>query len=195
MGEEAVDMTLPRMREQAGAAVLSLHHANLQAGGCTRAVAQAEDKLTAAREAQGIAQGLVQAIQTQIHQSIAKVVCRCLEAVFDEPYEFRIVFEQKRGRTEARMVFVRGGVEVDPMTASGGGVVDVAAFALRLACLVLQRPAVRRLVVLDEPFKFVSEGYRAAVRDLLLCLSSEMGIQFVMVTHIDELQSGTVVGL
>ena len=123
------------------------------------------------------------------------MVSRCLEAVFDEPYEFHLNFELKRGRTEARLSFVRDGVEVDPLTASGGGVVDVAAFALRLSCLMLAQPPLRRLLVMDEPFKYVSEEYRERIRVLLETLATEMGVQFVMVTHITELKTGTVIEL
>ena len=92
-------------------------------------------------------------------------------------------------------MFVRNGREVDPIDASGGGVVDVAAFALRLSSLMLSRPARRRLVVLDEPFKFVSAGHRAAVRVMLEGLAADLGVQFLMVTHIEELQCGHIVEL
>jgi DNA repair exonuclease SbcCD ATPase subunit len=84
-------------------------------------------------------------------------------------------------------------MEVDPMAAAGGGVVDVAAFALRLACLMLHRPAVRRTVVLDEPFKFVSADRRGYVRQMLEDLAEELNVQFIMVTHIEELKTGHVI--
>ena len=146
-------------------------------------------------EAQELAQQVAQAVQQQAHDQIAEVVSRCLSAVFDEPYTFRIHFERKRGRTEARLSFERDGFEVAPMSASGGGVVDVASFALRLSCLMLNKPALRRVLVMDEPFKYVSEDYRARVRELLETLAQEMSVQFIMVTHINELKCGTVVEL
>lgn len=146
-------------------------------------------------EAQVFTQQIAQEIQQKAHARIAAVVSQCLEAVFDEPYTFKINFEQKRGRTEATLVFERDGMEVDPLTASGGGVVDVAAFALRLSCLMLSRPPVRRMVVLDEPFKFVSEEYRGKVREMLEQLSKELNIQIIMVTHIPELETGTIIRL
>lgn len=149
--------------------------------------------LSAIVEAQSTAQGVAAEVQASAHDRIARVVSRCLAAVFDEPYEFRVTFDRKRGKTEARLGFVRDGVEMDPLTAAGGGVVDVAAFALRLAALVLARPARRRLVVLDEPFKFVSAEYRGAVRGMLEMLAEDMDVQFVIVTHIDELKTGTVI--
>jgi len=155
-----------------------------------------EEEATATRahdyflEARRIIQAVAQSIQQSVHGKIASVVSRCLSSVFDEPYEFKINFVQKRGRTEAELVFIRNGIEVDPMTASGGGVIDVASFALRLACLMLTRPAPRKVIVLDEPFKFLSEEYRGRVREMLLELSESMEIQFIMVTHLRELSCG-----
>jgi len=153
----------------------------------------AEAEAVATEEAVRLAQQVAQAIQQQAHDRIAEVVSRCLTAVFDEPYTFILQFERKRNRTEANMLFEREGMRVDPMTASGGGVIDVASFALRLSCLVLSKPFLRRVMIMDEPFKFVSEEYRERVRLLLETLSEEMGIQFIMVTHIQELKAGDTI--
>lgn len=160
-----------------------------------RALIAAEEAVAHCEEAQALIQAVVQEIQNRVHQQIARVVSQALEAVFDEPYEFRICFEQKRGRTEAALTFVRNGMEVDPMTASGGGVVDVAAFALRLSCILLHKPALRRCAILDEPFKFVSNEFRGRLRSLLLRLAEEMGLQIIIVTHIPELKVGKVIEL
>lgn len=159
------------------------------------AVLDAGRKLETAQTAIAVCQQVAQTIQEIAHSKIADIVSRSLEAVFDEPYTFRIQFEQKRGRTEAVLLFDRGGMLVDPLTASGGGVVDVAAFALRLSCLLLSRPPLRRLVVLDEPFRFVSAEYRGRVRDLLVSLATELDCQFVIVTHMKEMQAGKVIEL
>jgi DNA repair exonuclease SbcCD ATPase subunit len=156
-------------------------------------LAEHEDALFNAEEAATVIHNVSKAMQEQAHTQIAKVVSRCLSMVFEDPYEFNIIFEQKRGRTEARLVFSRNGVDVDPLGAAGGGVVDVAAFALRLSCLLLARPQRRRLVILDEPFKFVSEEYREQIRLMLEGLADELDMQFVMVTHVDELRTGKVI--
>jgi DNA repair exonuclease SbcCD ATPase subunit len=157
------------------------------------ALFEIEDKLACSEESRKVFQDVSKAVQQAAHNKIASVVSRCLEAVFDDPYEFQIKFDTKRGRTEARLVFIRDGIEVDPVSASGGGVVDVASFALRLACLSLSRPPLRKLMVLDEPFKFVSENYREQIRSLLKILSKEMEFQFLFVTHIPDLQCGKVI--
>ena len=147
------------------------------------------------QDAQEILQHLAQAVQQQAHTRIATVVSTCLSIVFDQPYEFKILFERKRGRTEALLRFSRGGLDVDPLTASGGGVVDVAAFALRAACLMLHRPRLRRLLVLDEPFRFVSADYQPNVRAMMEQMAKEMDLQIVQVTHNEQLITGKVVEL
>ena len=156
---------------------------------------EAQSYTEATKEAQEMAQQVAQAIQQKAHDQIADVVSRCLSTVFDEPYEFKILFERKRGRTEARLVFERDGLEIDPLTAAGGGVVDVASFALRLSCMALSRPAVRSVLSLDEPFKNVSKanGYLDRIPQLLEGLCEDTGIQIIMVTHIEELKVGNVV--
>jgi DNA repair exonuclease SbcCD ATPase subunit len=134
-------------------------------------------------------------VQSNAHRHIAKIVTRCLRAVFDRPYKFKILFERKRGQTEARLVFIRKGKTLDPVHECGGGPVDVAAFALRLACLLLQKPVKRRVLVLDEPFRFVSEKkeYRQKVADLLIALTNELDIQIIQVTHDPILAVGKVI--
>jgi len=161
------------------------------------ALKNAEDNLYAYQEAQTITQDVVKQVQEQAHSQISKVVTICLEAIFEEPYYFQIHFEQKRGRTEAKLTFERNGHEINPMTASGGGVIEIASFALRLACILLSRPKLRPVMILDEPFKNVSKkaGYLERVPEMLISLSEEFGIQFIMVTHIEELKIGTIIKL
>ena len=182
-------------RKRADQVVAQRAAAYMALQGARNAVNGAESAWQAADEAQQIVQAVAETIQEEAHDRIAGVVSRCLAAVFDEPYEFKIQFERIRGRTEARLLFVRDGQAINPIDSSGGGVVDVAAFALRISCLMLARPACRRVVVLDEPFRFVSADRRGAVRGVLEELSKDLGIQMIMITHIDELRVGNVIDL
>lgn len=181
------------------ASKLSVEHATTRARLKEERVQRrlAAERLEHINEAQTIVQNVAQTIQQQAHDRIAAVVSRCLSSVFgEEAYEFKIHFERKRGRTEARLVFVREGHELSPRSGSGGGCVDVAAFALRLACLLLTRPSPRRLLVLDEPFKFVhSPLYRERVRIMLETLAEEMDFQFLIATGVPEYECGTVINL
>jgi len=156
---------------------------------------EAQSRLEAVEEAQTIVQTVAQNIQERVHTRIASVVTRCLAAVFENPYQFKILFERKRGRTEAILVFERDGWKIEPMFSSGGGPKDVAAFALRLSCMMLSRPKLHPIVVLDEPFKSPSPHYRERIKALMEILSQEMGVQFIMVTNIMELVTGEVIDL
>ncbi len=82
---------------------------------------------------------------------------------------------------------------MDPLTASGGGVVDVAAFALRAACLMLHRPRLTKLLVLDEPFRFVSAEYQDNIRSMLEQLAQDLGLQIILVTHNQTIATGKVI--
>jgi DNA repair exonuclease SbcCD ATPase subunit len=159
------------------------------------ALKQAERTLERTQAAQEILQLVAQAVQQQAHEKLSAVVTKCLESVFDDPYEFKIEFERKRGRTEASLRFVRRELDADPLSSTGGGVVDVAAFALRVACLMLHRPRLSKVVILDEPFKFVSAQYREGVRSMLEELAGDLGIQIIMVSHIEELETGKIIEL
>jgi hypothetical protein len=159
------------------------------------ALQQAQLQLKHAQDAQEVLQCLAEAAQQQVHQRVCEVVSSCLSVVFDDPYEFKIAFERKRGKTEARLRFLRRGLEVNPLTASGGGVVDVAAFALRVSCLVLHRPRLSKVVVLDEPMKYVSAEFRPCVKTMLEKLSQDLKVQMVMVTHAEDLVAGKVITL
>ena len=156
-------------------------------------LAESSQALADSRAALELAQSLARSIQAKVCGCVAGVVSRCLAAIFQEPYEFTMEFVERRGRTEVELGFSRGGQKLDPVTAAGGGVVDVASFALRLSALLLSGSKARRILVLDEPFRFVSRSYLPRLRDLLVELSKEMGVQILMVTHIEELEVGTVI--
>ena len=177
-------------------AALRHRHAAADARAVTERDAAAETaaRRDATQQAQAALQHIAAAVQQQAQGRIASIVSRCLRAVFGpDAYEFKIEFERKRGKTEARLLFVRDGLEVDPLTASGGGAVDVAAFALRLAGLMLSRPPLRRLLVLDEPWRFLSSDRRPALRRLVEQLAAELDVQIILVTHSPDFVIGRCV--
>lgn len=140
------------------------------------------------QEAQQLLQEVAQVVQQEAHNRIASVVSLCLESVFDDPYKFKIEFERKRGKTEARLVLTRNSLVLnDPINEAGGGVIDVASFALRLACLILSRPQKRRILVLDEPFTNIrGKENRCRMRQLLMSLAQDLNVQFILNIDIDS---------
>ena len=147
---------------------------------------QAKRILWASERAQVIIQQVAQATQQELEYRVSELVSLALSSVFPDPYQFKLRFVVRRGKTEADLLFLRGEQEIDPLTACGGGVVDVAAFALRVALWRLSN-GLRPVLILDEPCKWVSSSYLPAAGEMLRSLSERMGIQIILVTHLEPL--------
>jgi hypothetical protein len=128
--------------------------------------------------------------QSQLSWHIKDIVSMALDSVFDSPYTFGIDFVQRRQRTECDLYFERDGNRIDPLTASGVGAVDVASFALRIASWSMARPRTRNVIILDEPFRFLSENYQEQASIMMKEISQKLGIQFLVISHNETLASG-----
>ncbi len=148
-------------------------------------VATASSWQEALQEAQIFLQKVAQATQDQLRFHIQDVVQLAIDTCFPGEYQFQVIFEIKRNQTEARLVFLSGGQEVDPLEAAGGGVVDIAGFALRIAAWSLGKSS--PVIILDEPFRFLSKDLQPRAGDILIELSKRLGLQFIIVTHNDAL--------
>jgi DNA repair exonuclease SbcCD ATPase subunit len=129
--------------------------------------------------------GLVTQQQLQVH--ISDIVSLALEAVFPNPYSFQVDFIQRRNKTECDLLFDKDGEKIHPLTASGGGAVDVASFALRVASWSMAMPHSRNTLILDEPFRYLSADLLPQAGEMIKQLSEELGLQIIMVTHSEEL--------
>lgn len=147
-----------------------------------------ENKIMLVQEAQAFLQKVAQDTQSQLKFQIEDIVNLALETCFPAEYEFKLDFNISRGRTDASLVFKsqKTGRIVDPMNASGGGVVDLTAFALRIAAFALERGA-DNVIILDEPFRFISRDLQARAGELLEKLSEKLKLQIIMVTHINDM--------
>jgi DNA repair exonuclease SbcCD ATPase subunit len=127
--------------------------------------------------------------QQQLQYNISDIVSLALDSVFDDPYIFRTEFCQRRNKTECDLYFERDGNRVDPLTASGVGAVDIASFALRIASWSMASPRTRNVIILDEPFRFLSENYQEQASLMVKEISQKLGIQFLIVSHNETLAS------
>lgn len=119
----------------------------------------------------------------QLQYHISDITSLALEAVFNDPYNLTVEFVQRRNKTECDLYFVRNDEKIDPISASGGGAVDVASFALRIASWSMMRPRTRNTIILDEPFKHL-KGAEANLRvlEMLNEVSRKLGVQIIMVS-------------
>ena len=121
--------------------------------------------------------------QEQLAFHISDITSLSLESVFDNPYTLQTNFVQRRNKTECDLYFVRDENKVDPLTASGVGAVDVASFALRIASWSMMQPRTRNTIILDEPFRYLSENYQEQASKMVKEISEKLGIQFLIITH------------
>lgn len=123
--------------------------------------------------------------QQQLQYHISDITSLALEDIFDDPYALEVEFVQRRNKTECDLHFVRNGSKIDPESATGGGAVDVAAFALRIASWSMQSPRTRNVMILDEPFKFLDSETDRVERasQMIKELSDRLDLQFIIITH------------
>jgi DNA repair exonuclease SbcCD ATPase subunit len=137
------------------------------------------------QKARTIVQIVAQETQAKVEYHISNLVSMALSSVFPDPYEFSLRFVQRRNKTEADLLFVKDGKEGYPLDMSGGGPIDVASFALRVATWSIK--PTRRTIVLDEPGKFISRDLQIKFSEMIKHLSSSLGLQFIIVSHVPEI--------
>lgn len=142
------------------------------------------------KKAQLIITAVAKNTQEELQYRITEPVSLALASVYDNPYtmisDFKIA---GRGTTECYLKFERNGNKTKPLDASGGGPINVAAFALQVGALTLEQPGSRKVLILDEPGRFVSRDKMALFGQMISETSKQLDIQIIMVSHINELIS------
>lgn len=141
-------------------------------------------------QAQAIIQIVAQKTQEELEYRLSEIVSLALAAVFDDPYKLKVDFVIRRGKTECDLLFEKNGEIFDPLTSSGGGTVDIASMALRVAIWSLTQPKTRNVLILDEPFRFLSKEYQIKASIMLKELSKKLQLQIIMVSHSEFLIEG-----
>lgn len=123
--------------------------------------------------------------QKELEYHLEDMVSSSLEAVFPSrwPYSLKVQFVERRNKTECDLLFEQNGNFSKPLEDNGGGVLDVASFALRTACWIMKIPHYSPIMILDEPFKHL-KGTEANLRvlEMVKKISEKLGIQIIMVS-------------
>lgn len=144
-----------------------------------------EKLLVATEQAQALIQTVAKETQETLVFQINDVVNTALNTCFPDEYEFKAEFEIKRNKTEAKLVFLKNGFEIDPLQASGGGVVDVASLGLRVAAWSLSNND--NVLLIDEGFKFLSRDLQPRMAEILQEISKKLNLQIIQVSHSPDL--------
>ena len=123
-------------------------------------------------------------MKKRLQYKMSGLTTLALEAALDDPYKLQVEFVRRRNKTECDIYFDYHGEKVEPKY-SGGGAMDIASFALRIASISMQRPPLRNVLVLDEPFKHL-KGERANENALQMIKEistrPEINIQIIMIS-------------
>ena len=163
-------ISLPEMKRRAAAIRQDYAAADVEMETQRRALTAYNEARRVAEEVATVVSQAAQAAQMRFACIVAGVVTECLNSVYpSNPYEFRLEFRECAGKTVVDTLLYRDGEPLDPLSSTGGGVWDVLAFGLRVSILILTaRDDTRKLLVVDEPFKFLhgAEKIRRAYETL-----------------------------
>lgn len=124
-----------------------------------------------------------ESIKKQSIDSVESLVTHALNSVFEDVYDFKITSHERGAASTNRFTLLKNGHESDIMEGHGGGVVNIIAFILRLIFTLKVKPELKPLLVLDEPFVYVSPDLHEKVGKLLRELVDQLGVTIIMVTH------------
>jgi len=134
-------------------------------------------------EAKLLIQKVSEETQNKLTFYIEDLVTSCLNAIqFEEQYEYKLEFQQKRNQTEGYLWLVtENGDKLKPVDDVGGGVNDILSIGNMIAfwCLSPNRP----FMLWDEHTKHLSKEYSEAAGNMIRVLTEEKDIQVLMVTH------------
>lgn len=150
---------------------------------CEKAEKTIQKNYNDSLKAREIVQIVASETQKKLEYQISNLVSSALASVFPEPYEFQLRFVQRRNKTEADLIFLKNGNETDDLiNTAGGGAVDIASFALRIALWSIKRS--RPVMIIDEAFRFLSLDLQEKASDMIKQISTKLGIQIIMVSHL-----------
>jgi DNA repair exonuclease SbcCD ATPase subunit len=125
-------------------------------------------------------------MQKEAKEHIENIVTIAIQTVYEYPYTFKLLYEDKRGAVSCTPLVVDGDNEFQPKDAMGGGMLDVIGFALRITLWSMQNPRSDNIFFMDEPFRFAGK-LSARVGLMLRRLAKKLNFQVLLVTHDDSL--------
>ena len=140
-------------------------------------------------EVLSLAQETSEYLRRKVSERFSDFVTEALQYVFGPNLSFKAEIKISRGLPAVKFYLNVNGLDVDPLDAQGGGVVDVLSLLLRIVSLEFK--CKESPLLLDEPFKHLSSDYVPKAVNFLEQYSKQNGRQIVLVSHKD-VRSGKV---
>lgn len=145
-----------------------------------------EEKELRAKEARTYIQEVAKSTQKNVEIHFSSLVTMALKSINKDFPEFVTTFEIKRNHLNCILMFKDSisGELYEPMEDSGFGAVDVGAFGTKISVWSIDKKSY--VMIMDEPFRNVSPDLQGKVSQLLKYLSQELGLQFIIVSHAEN---------
>jgi len=146
-----------------------------------------EEESKSLEEARDIFKKAALLTQNYLASHLSTIVTKALRATFfEKDMHFKVEFVERRNVTECDMWFEENGHSYSLLESRGYGMTDIASFALRVAYVLLHSS--ENMLVIDEPFRNLSEDKHEAASQMIKELSKELDMQFIISTHVAMLR-------
>jgi len=137
-------------------------------------------------EARVIFTTLSKEIQKDAKAYIENITTMAIQAIFDHPYTYHLIFEEKRNTMTCTPVIRDGDNEYIPKDDQGGAMLDIIGFIQKIVLWSMQSPRSRNTMVFDEPFRFLG-AFTIKAAQIVQKLSKKLGFQVIIITHAMDL--------
>ena len=137
-------------------------------------------------EARAVFTTLSKEIQKNTKEHIETITTMSMQAVFDRPYTYHLIFEEKRNTMTCTPIIKLGDKEYVPKDDQGGAMLDIVGFIQKIILWSMESPRSRNTLILDEPFRFCGSFTIKAAR-IVAELSRKLKLQLIIITHSTEL--------
>lgn len=182
-------MELEEARKRVEALACASRQASIQAKKVKEDHRKRKQEHKTAKGAKKIITELAEGLKEGLTRRLRSITTKAARAVLGKDAATKVEFGERGGRPTIEILVSSDGKTFrKPGYGKGGGVGDVVAFGLRMAVWGMCSPRSRPLFVMDEPMRFVSKGRQGAVSAVLKAMADKAGVQFVIVTHKEELK-------
>ena len=136
-----------------------------------------------------VLQELESAWKGKYEDALAALGAQSLSTIWGKTYDVKLETTIKRGAAYLDIILVKDGKRVRIKGGSGGSVAQVLGATLAIIVTLSSSPALRPLLVWDEPFSQVAEEQRPGVAIWLRELAERLGLQMLLVSHEREIAS------
>ena len=131
-------------------------------------------------------------IRDKMKDRVESLVNISLKSVFtDKSLIFKIIPNKTKKGLLYDLYVETDGVITPLKDCKGGGVMDIITMALKISFLRMFSARLRQTMILDEPFKNLDKERIVRATEWLHLVSVEFGMQFIIITHIEELVSNS----